>query len=45
MGTNCVPLDANLFLFRYESDLMSLPNYNKANVIETFHLYLKLHHL
>ena len=35
MGTNCVPLIANLFLFCYERDLMmSLSDDKQADVID-----------
>ena len=37
MGTNCVPIEADLFLYCYERDFMdSLNHGNQANVIETF---------
>ena len=37
MGTNCVPLVADLFLFCYERDFMlSLSEDNQSNVIEAF---------
>ena len=37
MGTNCVPLVADLFLFCYESDFMSsLSNDNQVDIIEAF---------
>ena len=37
MGTNCTPLVADLFLFRYERDFMnSLSNDNQADIIEAF---------
>ena len=37
MGTNCVPLVADLFLFCYERDFMlSLSEDNQADVIEAF---------
>ena len=39
VGTNCVPLIADLFLFCYERDFMSLLlvlDYNQAGVIEAF---------
>ena len=37
MGTNCVPLVADLFLFCYERDLMlSLSEDNQSDVIEAF---------
>ena len=37
MGTNCVPLVADLFLFCYERDLMtSLSGVKQAEIIETF---------
>ena len=37
MGTNCVPLVADLFLFCYERDFMkSLLRENQADIIEAF---------
>ena len=37
MGTNCVPLVADLFLFYYERDFMkSLSRENQADIIEAF---------
>ena len=37
MGTNCVPLVADLFLFCYERDFMtSLSDDNLADIIESF---------
>ena len=37
MGTNCAPLVADLFLFRYERDFMlSLSDKNQADIIEAF---------
>ena len=37
MGTNCAPLEADLFLFCYERDFMlSLSEYNQLDVIEAF---------
>ena len=37
MGTNCVPLVAELFLFCYERDFMtSLSNDNQADIIVAF---------
>ena len=37
MGTNCAPLDANLFLFCYERDfMMSLSDDKQADVIDAF---------
>ena len=37
MGTNCAPLVADLFLFRYERDFMlSLSDNNQADIIEAF---------
>ena len=37
MGTNCVPLVADLFLFCYERDFMlSLSDDNQSDVIEAF---------
>ena len=37
MGTNCAPLFADLFLFRYERDVMlSLSDNNQADVAEAF---------
>ena len=37
MGTNCAPLDADLFLFCYERDFMlSLSDNNQADIIEAF---------
>ena len=37
MGTNCVPLVADLFLFCYERDFMtSLSNGNQADIIKAF---------
>ena len=37
MGTNCAPLLADLFLFCYESDVMtSLCDDNPADIIEAF---------
>ena len=39
MGTNCVPLVADLFLFCYEGDFMkSLSRKNQADIIEAFNL-------
>ena len=39
MGTNCAPLEANLFLFCYERDSMtSVSNDNQADIIEAFDL-------
>ena len=38
MGTNCAPLVADLFVFCYERDFMSLlSNDNQADIIEAFH--------
>ena len=37
MGTNCVPLVADIFLFCYEKDfMMSLSNDKRADIIEPF---------
>ena len=37
MGTNCAPLDADLFLFCYERDfVMSLSDDKRADVIDAF---------
>ena len=37
MGTNCAPLDADLFLFCYERDfILVLSNNNQADVVEAF---------
>ena len=37
MGTNCAPLNADLFLFYYERDfMMSLLDDKKADVIDAF---------
>ena len=37
MGTNCVPLIADLFLFCFERDCMMLFSYNKeADIIQAF---------
>ena len=37
MGTNCVPLVADLFLFCYEREFMlSLSDDTKTNIIEAF---------
>ena len=37
MGTNCAPLVADLFLFRYERGFMlSLSDINQTNIIEAF---------
>ena len=37
MGTNCVPLVVDLFLFCYERDFMkSLSHENQADIIEDF---------
>ena len=37
MGTNCVPLVADLFLFCYERDFMkSLTRENQADIIKAF---------
>ena len=37
MGTNCDPLDADLFLFCYESDfMMSLSDDKQADIIDVF---------
>ena len=39
MGTNCAPLVADLFLFRYERDFMtSLSNDNQDDIIKAFNL-------
>ena len=38
MGTNYVPLVADLFLFCYESDFMkSLSRENQADIVKAFH--------
>ena len=38
MGTNCAPLVADFFFFRYERDFMtSLSNDNQADIIEAFY--------
>ena len=38
MGTNCIPLVVDLFLFCYERDFMlSLSEDNQSDVIEAFH--------
>ena len=35
MGTNCAPLDADLFLFCYERDsVLSLSDNNQTDIIE-----------
>ena len=35
MGTNCAPLDADLFLFCYERDcILSLSDNNQTDIIE-----------
>ena len=35
MGNNCVPLDANLFVFCYERDCMlSLTDNDQADIVE-----------
>ena len=37
MGNNCAPLDADLFLFCYESNFMlSLSDNNQTDIIEAF---------
>ena len=37
MGTNCAPLDVDLFLFCYERDFMlSLSDNNQTDIIEAF---------
>ena len=36
MGTTCAPLVADLFLFCYERDFMSLSNDKQADVIDAF---------
>ena len=37
MGTNCVPLVADLLLFCYERDFMlSLPDNNQIDIVEPF---------
>ena len=36
MGTNCVPLLADLFLFCYERDAVPLSDDNQSEVIEAF---------
>ena len=38
MGTNCVPLAADFFLFCYERDFMLsfLPDNNQADVVKAF---------
>ena len=36
MGTNCAPLVADLFLFCYERDFMSLSVKNQSEIIEAF---------
>ena len=36
MGTNCAPLVADLFLFCYERDFMSLSDDKQADVIDAF---------
>ena len=37
MGTNCAPLVADLFLFRYERDFMlSRSDNNQTDIIESF---------
>ena len=37
IGSNCAPLVADLFLFRYKRDIMvSLSDENQADVIEAF---------
>ena len=37
MGTNCAPLEADLFLFSYDRDfVMSLSENNQSDVIEAF---------
>ena len=39
MGTNCAPLEADLFLFCYERDFMkNLSSDNQADVIKAFNL-------
>ena len=50
MGTNCVPLVADLFLFCYERDFMlSLSDNNQTDIIETFNStsspYIKMTYL
>ena len=36
MGTNCAPLVADLFLFCYEMDLMSLSDDKQADIVDAF---------
>ena len=37
IGTNCAPLDANLFLFCYKRDyMMSLSDDKQADIIDVF---------
>ena len=36
MGTNCAPFVADLFLFCYERDFISLSNDNQADIIDAF---------
>ena len=36
MGTNCVSLVTDLFLFCYERDFKSLSDDNQADIIEAF---------
>ena len=37
MGTNCAPLVANLFLFRYErNSMMSLSDDKQADIVDAF---------
>ena len=40
MGTNCVPLVADLILFYYERDFMLLSEDKQSDVIEAFNLLL-----
>ena len=36
MGTNCAPLDADLFLFCYERDFISLSGDKQADIFDAF---------
>ena len=41
MGTNCVPLIADLFLFCYERDFIASLSYNnEAKIIQALYLHL-----
>ena len=41
MGTNCAPLEADLFLFCYERDFMlSFSEDNQSDLIEAFNIWM-----